>query len=576
MFWLPAKNPCKNRHPAWLNKCGLLNFLQIALLILFFSGFSTPVKAQTVACQGGFTVHFQDVAQNTGIGFDDPTLGQTRQDTVCAVFDYLTTSVIDLSGAVPDVLVDVSENDGTGAIATGSAYYPNSSSSGFIGGTLLDHITTGIDPTPGPNNFDARIQVDFGPRIIGSSTVTINSDYTVSSNGQLDLFSIILHEIMHAFGVASFMDANGASSVGVAYSLFDQYLQDGSGTPLLPAGSGTSSIITNGLVQYFEPGNSQPFAIYSPFIFKDGSSLSHLDDIRDLYPYLMRPSTSGGDDRELSMAEIDILCDLGYALYGSVCANRYPLGVDDDNLAVNITTPCVQICIDILNNDSDPDGDPIAIYPRSVQFLSVGGSFTFSGNQICYTPSSSFVGTAVIFYQPTDGQRTGNTTRVLFDVQGTFCPDDPTNYVCNGGFEKPDPAPSLDFSSMYCSGSKVDNWCSSGGTADLFIRGAINLTTASFDIPVNFFSGYAPSGEVNTWDFPNPNNNRYVGMYYTSVNDSEGVRTKLIKPLLTGVQYELDFRAFTSRYGYSAPYVDVYIKVFLDLVPQPLHGQPST
>ena len=560
----------------WLNWGCVLILLQIALLIFFFSGFSTPVRAQTVACQGGFIVHFEDVAQNTGIGFNDTTLGQVRRDTVCAVFDYLATSVIVLSGASPDVLVDVSENDGTGPIATGAAYYPNSSSPGFIGGTLLDHITTGIDPTPGANNFDARIQVDFGNRIIGSTIVTINSDHTTSSNGQLDLFSIILHEIMHAFGVASFLDASGSSSVGAAYSLFDQYLQDGSGSPLLPPGGGISSTLTGNLVQYFEPGNSQPFAIYSPFIFKDGSSLSHLDDIRDLYLYLMRPSTSGGDDRELSMAEIDILCDLGYDLYGSVCTNRYPLGVDDDDLVVNITTPGVQICIDILINDSDPDGDPISIDPSSIQILSGGGNFTISGNQLCYTPSSSFVGTAVIFYQPTDGQRTGNTTRILVDVQGTFCPNDPTNYVCNGGFEKPDPAPSLDFSSMYCSGSKVDNWCSSGGTADLFIRGAINITSASFDIPVNFFSSHAPSGEVNTWDFPNLNNNRYVGMYYSSGNNSEGVQTKLIKPLLTGVQYELDFHAFTSRYGYSAPDVDGEIKVFLDTVPTSLNGQPST
>ena len=556
----------------WLGQWGVLNVLLFALLFLSIAISPTPAKAQTVTCSGGFIVHFEDVAQNTGIGFDDATLGQTRQDTVCAVFDYLATSVIVLSGATPDVLVAVSENDGTGPLATGAAFYPNSSSPGFIGGTLLDHITTGIDPTPGTNNYDARIQVDFGNRIIGSSTVTINSDHTVSSNGQLDLFSIILHEIIHAFGVASFMDANGASSVGVAYSLFDQYLQDGSGTPLIPTSGGTSSIITNGLVEYVEPGNSQSLAIYSPFFFQSGSSLSHLDDLRDLYPYLMRHSTSGGDDRVLSMAEIDILCDLGYTLYGTVCTNRYPLGVDDDNLVINTTTPGVQICIDVLNNDTDPDGDPIAIDPASVQILSGGGSFTINGNQICYTPSANFVGTAVIIYQPTDGLRTGNTTRVLFDVQGTFCPGDPTNYVCNGGFETPDPAPPLNFNTMYCGSSVVDNWCSATPSPDYFIRGGISTNSQSFDIPTNFFSTPAPNGEVQTWDFPNPNNNRYVGMRRDGLNNNvEGLQTELIQTLILNQLYVADFYAFVSGSGN----LDGEIDVFLDTAPAPTNGQPS-
>lgn len=553
-------------------------------------GLLPSAYANTVACSGGFILDFADVDQAAGIGFDDPTivgsstLGQVRQDTACAVFDYLA-SVINLGGTTPDILVDLSQNDGTGPLATGSAYYPNSATPGFIGGTLHDHITTGIDPTPAANDFDGRLVVDFGDRTIGATTVSIHSDHTTGSGGQLDLFSILLHESMHALGFSSFIDGNGLSVVGAAYSLFDEYLQDGGGNALInPTGyyfqPTTTADLTGNALRYFGPGNSLPQAVYSPFSFQGGSSLSHFDDLRDGFHYLMRPGTSGGDDRTLTMAEVDVLCNLNYSLYGSACSDHYPIGVDDDNLALNVTTPGVQACVNVLANDSDPDADPVSVDPGSVQIINGGGSVYISSGSLCYTPSANFVGTALLNYRPSDGQRLGNTTRVLVDVQGDFCPDNACSLACNGTFEGGVAGSTpLDFNSMDCGSSRVDNWCSSTptvGTPDLFIRNGVSAISASFDIPVNFASTLAPAGEVNTWDFPAPGNDRYVGMGYDGINlYSEGVQTQLIKPLTAGSQYNLDFYAYTVRRASFSTVVNGQVMVFLDTVATGPGGTPS-
>ena len=562
------------------------------LLIIFtFLCISVPsAHANTVNCTGGFILDFADVDQATGIGFDDPTvvglstLGQIRQDTACAVFDYLA-SIINLGGVTPDILVDLSQTDGTGPLATGAAYYPNGATSGFIGGTLHDHIVTGVDPTPAPNDFDGHIVVDFGDRTIGATTVSIHSDYTIPPNGQLDLFSIMVHESMHALGFASFIDGSGNSVVGTAYSLFDEFIQDGGGSPLInPVGyyfqPTTTVDLTGDQLIYSGPGNSLPQAVYSPFAFQSGSSLSHFDDIRDGFQYVMRPATSGGADQSLTMAEVDVLCNIGYSLYGNTCTDHYPIGVDDDNLTLNVTTPGNQICVNVLANDSDPDGDPISIDPPSLQIINGGGSAVISSGSVCYTPSTLFVGTALLNYRPSDGQRLGNTTKVLVDVQGDFCPDNACSLACNGTFEGGVVSTTpLNYQSMPCGSSKVDNWCSynlNAGTPDLFIRNGVSSISASFDIPVNFASTLATGGEVETWDFPAPGNDRYVGMGYDGYNlYSEGVQTELIQPLTAGNQYTLDFYVYTVRLATFSNIVDGQVIAFLDTVASGTSGTPS-
>lgn len=495
----------------------------------------------TLSC-GGFQVTFEDVLDATGTGFDDASLGATRRTTVCEVFLDLA-AVIDLAGATPDVLIRNADEDGSGPLASASpTFLPGG---GCNSGALHEHITTGVDPTPAPGVYDAMIDnIDFGDRVIGSVTLSVNSDHTIVPTDDLDLYSVILHESTHALGFLSLIQSTGGGGIGGSYSHYDQFLFDGPDALVdasCTAFLGSPADLVSGALDYAGSTlNTVAQPVYAPAFYDTGSSLSHFDDLLGGTPYVMRPSTSGGADRDLTQPELDVLCDLGYTLFGTACTNGYPEGVDDVDLLVNVTTPGVEICIDVLDNDSDPDGDPISIDAGSIQVLSGGGSFTV-GTELCYTPSAVFVGTASLRYQPTDGAKLGNITEVAVAVEADYCPDDACSLACNGGFEGGVPSTdSLRFNSFASCPSKVDNWCQAASSPDLFIRGSV---VTNFGIPLNFFSG---PGGVDTHD--GAPNDRYIGSRVDPINGHvESAYTQLIEPLTPGQPYELSFWVYSTQ-----------------------------
>ncbi|MEM7587268.1 MAG: FG-GAP-like repeat-containing protein [Acidobacteriota bacterium] len=540
---------------------------------------------------GGFIIDFEDELNNTGTGFDDPVSGATRRGTICQVFIDLA-AVIDLGSSTPDLLIREAEFDGQGPLASASPRIPGNAM-GCIGGSLHEHITTGNDPTPAAGVYDAEIrQVDFGARMIGGTPVNVNDDWTIVPLNDLDLYSVILHETTHALGFFSLIGPTGASNLtSGAYSLFDEFLVD-NGTNSFKlinaqcAFQATAADLTTSQVLYNTPAthNSQPQPVYSPQPFGAGSSLSHFDEVRGQLPYVMRSQTSGGADRLLLQPELDVLCDLGYTLFGTTCTNQWPIGVDDTNLAQNVTNPGSQICINVLGNDSDPDFDPLSIAPGSVLVANGGGTAFASGSDICYTPSFGFCGTAVIEYQPFDGQREGNVTELWVDVDCQVCPNDACNLVCNGGFEDGIAAiPQLGFQTFSplttvwpqppCA-SPTTGWCGQRKTADYYIRGTAQ---ANWSIPTNFFSNAPsnPSGMVDTHN--GAPNDRYIGMMRTTVNNNyEGVFTETIQPLdgSGATSYSFGFWAYAIENCFNCTPIDGELEVYLDDVPPIATGNP--
>ncbi|WP_298303488.1 Ig-like domain-containing protein [uncultured Erythrobacter sp.] len=96
--------------------------------------------------------------------------------------------------------------------------------------------------------------------------------------------------------------------------------------------------------------------------------------------------------------------------------NPAPIAVDD-TAATDEDTPVV---IDVLPNDSDPDGDALTVISA---FASVGQA-TLVGNQISYTPPANFSGTATITYRISDGE--GGTSEATVTVTVNPINDDPT------------------------------------------------------------------------------------------------------------------------------------------------------
>ena len=89
----------------------------------------------------------------------------------------------------------------------------------------------------------------------------------------------------------------------------------------------------------------------------------------------------------------------------------------------------------MLNNDSDPDGDAIAI--TSVSGAQGGSAILTSGGDVRFTPDLGFVGTAKFTYEVSDGNGGSDRAEVSIVVSGPPAPD-------------PEPEPEV--------GASVDLW----------------------------------------------------------------------------------------------------------------------
>ncbi|MGE3823759.1 MAG: T9SS type A sorting domain-containing protein [Bacteroidia bacterium] len=526
---------------------------------------------------GGFNLYFGDMMSNNNDGFDNSIYGAEARATVCAVFEYLG-SIIDLNGATPDILINNSQFDGTDALGFATMQSPTSPS-GFEGGDLYDHITTG---TPPASDYDGIITIDFGYLSM------MHLNHTTSSGGAIDLYSVILHEAMHALGFASFIRQNGTSVFAPAYSKFDQFLLDNitdmdvlvNNTPTFVGTTG--DLISNALV-YQRPSSCEIQPVYSPGQYNEGSSLSHFDNLRTTWNYVMRPSTSGGDDRELLQPELMFLCDVGYdLLVPEPCTNCFPNGVDDFT-----TTPCsTEVCFDVLDNDTDPESNAISFDltfgNNGLLILSGGGSAYISGNEICYTPSPYFTGTARIQYRPEDATSAGNITSLLVEVECGLCPEDPCNYVCNGGMERvtdpcpPNPTWTLNNTFGSCP-SFVERWCSTVGSPDAFVRSECTFSTngpSNLSIPTNFFAGSSPGVDTHNGS---PNDS-YIGFYLnTDQSYIEGVYTPLIQNLAPNTNYVLDFWVYVRAFGFgNADFGPATVRAGLTIGTPDNTGTPNT
>lgn len=94
-------------------------------------------------------------------------------------------------------------------------------------------------------------------------------------------------------------------------------------------------------------------------------------------------------------------------------ANRPPVATDD-----GATTPQdTPITIDVLANDTDPDGDPLSV--SGVTTPDNGTVVNNSGNSITYSPNPGFSGTDSFSYTVSDGQGGFDTATVTVLVEDT-------------------------------------------------------------------------------------------------------------------------------------------------------------
>ena len=148
---------------------------------------------------GTFTVTFEDVDRETGVGFDSPASGASRRETFRTVLLYLS-SVLDVVGTA-DLVVLASQTDGTGPLASAGPYLLPII--GFQGGLVYEHLMTGVDPLA--DTPDGTVSVDFG--------FPWNSETDPTSDVEFDLYTALLHEVTHALGFLSIVGPDATSAL---------------------------------------------------------------------------------------------------------------------------------------------------------------------------------------------------------------------------------------------------------------------------------------------------------------------------------------------------------------------------
>ncbi len=211
-------------------------------------------------------------------------------------------------------------------------------------------------------------------------------DYSINSSTinpvAFDFYTIMLHEVTHALGFGSLIDANGFSKFGPNnnyFSSYDQFLKNSTGSPLLAGpstGCPTSSLTFQGSTSILSPNctsttplgvsncntaikyssSAVTVTVYTPGCYSSGSSLSHFEDycttplgygntcsttanpansFNDLY-YVMGDglgSSSGSCyvKRFLKPEERLVLCDLGYAVKSTFSCSASGAVIDGSN-----------------------------------------------------------------------------------------------------------------------------------------------------------------------------------------------------------------------------------------------------
>ena len=281
--------------------------------------------------QAALTFTFNYLSE--GVGFSDPTYGAARQIALESAAGMLGAYFSRYTATLTFDVTSWSADDGALAAAGSGA--------SVVSGTFQQTIVqTKIisNGTSDPNGASAD----------GSIYWNFFYDWGLSDSpteAQYDFKSTAMHELLHAFGFASFIGEDGIGLDGKlpgtadTWSTYDRWLTDVDGAFLIASDTGIfdadqvgtltggSSVLFSGPnAMAANDGNGIP--VYSPTTWEGGSSIAHLDDespvtstsLMNAYAHNM-----GLDVRTLSALELGVLKDMGYTLVESQVPTPAPV-----------------------------------------------------------------------------------------------------------------------------------------------------------------------------------------------------------------------------------------------------------
>ncbi len=224
------------------------------------------------------------------------------------------------------------------------------------------------------------------------------------TGNQLDLESVMLHELGHGLGFLGSESPGNAAPPASVYDHHVSYL----GRPYLTGSNPSAALVSDNL--YIATSDTYQYKVFAPSAWTSGSSLSHFDEAS--YPRgsagaLMTPTTAAGEaNRTLDGPVLGVMSQIGWELRAplsvptavSVATSSNPAVVTWSNNFDTFSYVPDKYRVDVLNGSTVIASTEVPASSRQASFSGLpGGTWTFrvtpvdqrGGTSVDGTPAST-------------------------------------------------------------------------------------------------------------------------------------------------------------------------------------------
>jgi len=362
-----------------------------------------------------------DITQNLFISGDGETVDGASLDRVFHVLNNTVATIKDLwirngstsSAGGGAILVDGASLDLRNVTISGSSTTGNGGALRIINSGYVTMTNCTISGNTAAGNGGA-ISVESGGFLqLINCTITGNSSGVYNNGGTVTL----VNTIVAGNGPSAHPNLDGTFSSS-GYNIVGS-LGTTAGNPNLTATTGDQIGVNDSLLNF---GPLQDNGHFVPTIalgagsiaIDKGNSSGSTTDERGLprpFDDPAIPNAPGGDGSDVGAFEVQVAL---------APPNTPPVAVDD---SATVAEDSGANTIDVLANDSDPDGDTLTITGVT---QGAHGSVTNNGTSVAYTPAHDFAGGDSFTYTVSDGHGNSATATVhvtVFDVPPVAHPD---------------------------------------------------------------------------------------------------------------------------------------------------------